>query len=282
MTDLLTQLVVWLNTAANALGRIVLAPVALVPGWLSVAVTGAVAGVLLLVVFKYTSPQRTIKAVRDRIKAHRLSLRLFRECGAPTLRAQQEIFAGAFQLLLLALAPMLVMVVPVCLMLGQLSLWYEVRPLRVGEEAVITVKLKGDGETSSRPAVVLGPTDALEVTVGPVRVLSKNEVCWNVKALQAGQHRLVFRVQGESHTKELAIGDGFMRVSSRRPAWDWWSALLYPAEEPFRPESAVDSIEIDYPQRSTWMSGSGSWVIAWFVVSLVAAFCFRGWVNVHV
>ena len=30
----------------------------------------------------------------------------------------------------LALVPMLVMLVPVCLLLGQLSLWYEARPLR--------------------------------------------------------------------------------------------------------------------------------------------------------
>jgi len=255
MTDHLTQLVVWLNTAANDVGQVVLAPVALVPGWLSVAVTGAVAGVLLLVVFKYTSPQRTIKAARDRIKAERLSLRLFRECGAGSLRAQEQILAQAGWLLCLAVVPMLVMVVPVCLMLGQLSLWYEARPLRVGEEAVITLKLNGEGEMSSRPSVTLEPTDAVEVTVGPVRILSKNEVCWNVKALQPGQHLLVFEVQGEAHSKELAVGDGFMRVSTRRPEWDWSKALLYPGEEPFRPESAVASIEIDSPQRSSWEIG---------------------------
>ena len=52
---------------------------------------------------------------------------------------------------------MLVMVVPVILILGQLSLWYQARPLRVGEEAVVTLKLNGGaillarGESASRP-----------------------------------------------------------------------------------------------------------------------------------
>jgi len=36
---------------------------------------------------------------------------------------------------------MLVMIVPMSLLLGQLSLWYQSRPLRVGEEAVVTCSL---------------------------------------------------------------------------------------------------------------------------------------------
>ena len=36
----------------------------------------------------------------------------------------------------------------------------------------------------------------------------------------------------------------------------------------------VQSIEIEYPLRSSWTSGTDSWVIYWFVVSMIAAFCF--------
>ena len=176
---------------------------------------------------------------------------------------------------------MLVMAMPVTLLLGQLGLWYQARPLRVGEEAVITLKLSGQPE-SPWPAVSLEPTDAVEVAVGPVRVRSQREVCWNVTARKPGSHRLVFQVGDQAIDKELAVGDGFMRVSTERPGWDWESILLNPGEARSAPTIRSESIAIDYPERSSWTSGTDWWVIYWFVVSMVAALCFRPVMNVNV
>jgi hypothetical protein len=271
--------VAWLNVAANAPGRFLLAPVGVLPGWLSATLVAAASGVVLLIVFKYTSHQRAIKEVRDDIKAHLLALRLFKDNVRVTLRAQGRILLGALWLMVLAVLPMLVMLVPVCLMLGQISLWYQARPLRVGEEAVLTMTLNGDAD-SAWPDVYLHPTNAAEVTLGPVKVLSKRELCWNLKARETGYHRLVFQAGGRAVEKELAIGDGYMRVSIQRPGWSWSDALLHPAEPPFGPDSPVRSVEIEYPQRASWTSGTNSWVIYWFIVSLVAALFFRRFFNV--
>ena len=120
------------------------------------------------------------------------------------------------------------------------------------------------------------------MAAGPVRVRSKREVCWNVKAREPGSHRLAFQVDDRTIAKELAIGDGFMRVSVERPGWDLSSILMNPWEEPFRPGDPVRSIAIAYPERSSWTSGTGYWVIYWFVVSMVAAFCFRRALGVKV
>ena len=188
---------------------------------------------------------------------------------------------GAGRLFVLAVVPMLVMAIPVTLLLGQLGLWYEARPLRVGEESVITLGLGGDAG-SPWPAVSLDPSDALEVTAGPVRVRSRGEVCWSVKARRPGDHRLAFRVDDTTIAKELAIGDGLMRVSAERPGWDVSSILMNPWERPFRPGDPVRSIAIAYPERSSWTSGTGSWVIYWFAVSMVAALCFRRTLGVKV
>jgi hypothetical protein len=278
---LLAQLVIWLNAAANALGKPLLAPIGVLPGWLSATIIAAVTGVFLLVVFKYTSNQAAIQRVRNDINANLLALRLFKDSTSVTLRAQGRILLGAERLFVFAIMPMLVMVVPVCLILGQMALWYQARPLRVGEDAVITVKLNGGAE-SSWPDVGIQPTGAVEVTVGPVRVLSQREVCWNVKALTSGYHRLEFQVGETTGAKELAISDGFLRVSRLRPGWHWSDILLNPDEEPFRPDSPIRSIEIDYPHRSSWTSGTDSWVIYWFAVSMVAALCFRPLLKVNV
>jgi hypothetical protein len=280
MMDALTQVIVWLNAVANALGWL-LAPIALLPGWLSVTILGAVSGVLLLGVFKYTSNQKAIKRVRDNINANMLAMKLFKDSAKVAFQAQGRLFLGAFWLFLFGLVPLLVMIVPVTLMLGQMSLWYQQRPLQVGEEAVVTLKLNR-GSESSFSEVTLQSGSGAEVLLGPVRVASKREVCWNIIAREAGLHRLTFQVGEQTVEKELAIGDGFMRVSAERPGWDWSEVLIHPWERPFPPDSAVQSIEIAYPQRDSWTSGSDWWVAYWFAVSLVAAFCFKGVLKVNV
>jgi hypothetical protein len=281
MTDALAGIAVRLNAGANVLGRYALAPVGALPGWLSATAVAAVTGVLLLAVFKYTSNQRAIERVRNDIDAQLLALKLFKDSASVSLRAQGRVLFGAGRLFILAIVPMLVMAIPVTLLLGQLSLWYEARPLRVGEDSVITLAL-GDAARSSWPAVSLEPSQALDVTAGPVRLRSKREVCWSVKAREPGSYRLAFRVDDRTVTKDLAVGDGFMRVSAERPGWEVSSILLNPWEEPFRPDDPVRSIAIEYPERSSWTSGTGSWLIYWFVVSMVAALCFRRALGVKV
>lgn len=279
MIDLLTRLVVWLNALANALGRLLLAPVGVLPGWLSATLAAAVTGVALLAVFKYTSNQAAIKGVKDDIKANLLALKLFKESVSVALRAQASILLAAPRLLLLALVPMLVMVAPMLLILGQLSLWYQARPLRVGEDAVVTMKL--GGADPAWPDVRLQPDDAIEVPIGPVRVLKRREVCWKIRAREPGYHRLVFQVGGQTAGKDLVVGEGYMRVSTLRPGWDWTETLLYPAEKPFDRDSPIRSIAIDYPKRSSWTSGADTWVAYWFAVSMVSGFSFRRILNVN-
>src|SRR5258708_36529644 len=202
--DGLTQLVVWLNAVADALGRLLLAPLGVLPGWLSATVVSAATGVLMLLAYKYTSNQKAIKRVRDDINAQLLALKLFKDSASVALRAQGRLLVGAFRLMVLAVVPMLVMVVPVCLLLGQLALWYQSRPLQVGEEAVLTLKLNGNAE-SSWPDVRLEPTDAIETTIGPVRVQSKREICWNIKARANRHHHLGFHAGDPTADKQLAI-----------------------------------------------------------------------------
>jgi hypothetical protein len=274
MMHALAKVAASLSAACDALGRLALAPIGMVPGWLSATIVAAVTGVLLLVVFKYTSDQRKIERVRNDINANLLALKLFKDSTRVSLRAQGSLLRGAVWLFILAIVPMLVMALPVTLLLSQLGLWYQSRPLRVGEDTVITLKLNENTGTSW-PAVSLEPTDAIDVAVGPVRIQSKREICWNVTARKPGSQRLIFKVGDRPTFKELAIGDGLMRVSKERPSWDWSAILLNPAEEPFRPDDPVRSIEIDYPPRDSWITGTDKWLIYWFVVSMLAALCFR-------
>src|SRR5688500_11646276 len=198
---MLTQLVVWLNGIANSIGEFAFAPIGWLPGWLSATLIALVTGVVMLLAFKYTSNQAAIKRTRNGIKANLLALSLFKDSVLVGLRAQGGILLGAVRLMMLAIVPILVMLVPMSLLLGQMALWYQARPLQVGEEAVVTVHLK---EGSSAMAdVVLVPSSAITTVVGPVRVPAKDMVCWSVVASEAGSHPLAFDAGGESYTKDL-------------------------------------------------------------------------------
>jgi hypothetical protein len=176
---------------------------------------------------------------------------------------------------------MLVMVVPMCLVLGQLALWFQARPLAVGEETVVTVRL-AQGSSASLPAIHLADEATATVMAGPVRIPRENRVCWNLRADKPGLHELVFQIGRERFTKELAVGGGFLPVSQVRPDWNWSAALLHPHEPPFPVDSVVQSIEIDYPRRVSWVTGTDWWVLYWFAISMVAALVARPFFNVSI
>ncbi|MBM4074923.1 MAG: hypothetical protein FJ267_04690 [Planctomycetes bacterium] len=156
----------------------------------------------------------------------------------------------------------------------------------------MTITLRHDLESSSRSVekrsssnqisqVELTPSDSFAVTAGPVRVPSKRMVCWRIRGLKAGSHQLTFSVDGSDVTKELAIGDGLMRLGIERPDWNWSSVVLHPNEPPLAVSSPVKSIDVQYPYSSSWITGRNSWVAFWFIASTIAALSFSRLLGVN-
>ncbi len=271
----------YINVVINAVAGVVLAPIGAMPGWLSNTIISAVTGVLLLIIFKYTSNQRAIGRVKDDIKANMLALKLFKDELSVTFRSQGRVFLGALKLLRYALWPLLVMIVPVSLELAQMGLWYQWRPLQPGEQSLITMRLTGDPKVAMPPVRIVSLPGA-EVTIGPVRIRSKREACWEIRARENGRHRIVFEVDSKRIEKELVVGNGLTRVSAVRPARDWTAILLHPLEKPFARDSLVQSISIDYPSRDSWTSGTDWWLAYFFVASLVFALIFKPLIRVKI
>jgi len=275
------QIIAWLNVPLNAVGRLLTVFVAAVPGWLSNTVISAVMGVILLVLWKYTSNQDAIGRVKDSIKANMLALKLFKDSISVTLQAQGRAFKGAGGLLYYAIRPLLVVIVPICLIMAQMALWYQARPLLPGEEALVVMQLNGNIE-SAWPDVSIASMPAADVTIDQTRDYSERQIYWKIKARQNGLNNIVFLVAGQQVEKELAIGEGFMRVSLERPGWHWFDILENPSEKPFEPDSVVQSISIEYPDRLSRTSGTGWWLIYFFAASMVFAFIFKPFLNVKI
>lgn len=276
----LATVISWINMLSNFLGWFCLAPIAVLPGWLSIAIISAVTGLFFLVVFKYTSNQRAIGRVKDDMKAQMLAIKLFKDSLSVTLMAQCRLFKGALLLLVNAIVPMLVMILPMSLLLAQMAPWYQYRPLLPQEHAVLTVELNGNVD-ESWPMVSIEGDPAFEVTLGPVKILSKRQICWEIKALQNGYSRIMLRAGQQQIEKDLAVGDGLMRISSKRPGWEWTDILMNPAEKPFPPDSIVRSVSIRYPDRPVLASGSNRWLAYFFVASIAFAFILKPLVKVR-
>lgn len=281
MKNFLCYLLTWLNVPANWAGRLLLGFVAMVPGWLSSTIIAAVSGLVLLIIFKHTSNQTAIARTRDKISAELLALKLFKDSLSVTFQSEARLFKEALRLLIYSLVPLAVMLVPVSLLLAQMGLWYQWRPLRPGEQTLVTVSLSGSGRQNPSP-VQIESSEAASVVAGPVQIISKRQVLWKIRADQPGRHRIVFETAGERIEKDLCIGNGFMRISAKRPGRQPADILLHCAEKPFGPDSIVKSVSIDYPQRQSFTSGSDWWLVYFFVASMVFALLFKPLVKVRI
>ena len=266
-----------LNPVCTAVGDGVYAVLGLLPIWLGLTVVSAAAGVVLLVAFGYLSNQDAIGEVKDDVKAQLLALKLFKDDLRVTFVAQFRLLGAIARLQWYMLVPVLILVLPMMLALAQMGVRYQWRPLQVGDETLVTVKL-ADGFDSTANAE-LTCSSGIDVAAGPVP--GGGEVVWRVRAVEPGTHTLQITVGEATLEKELVVGNHFQRVSPVRPGRSWTSQLLYPVEPALQRKLPAASVEVVYPGRESWIYGANYWVVYFFVVSMVVAIVLRPVFNVR-
>lgn len=276
--SVLISITAFLNGLMNAIFRPLAGMMETMPGWLSNLIFSGIFGVVALVIFKYTSNQNAIGKVRDNIKAQMLAMKLFKDSMAVTLKVQGHMFKGALLLLLYSLRPMLVMIIPFSLVLAQLGLWYQAKPLMPGDQTVLSIEV----DPSVIGDVKLRLLPGARITAGPVTAIDKNEINWQIQATEIGNHEIVFQVAGQEVTKDMIIGEGLVRLSPVRPGAQFGKMLMYPDEKPLAADSPVKSISLNYPDRISKTSGTDWWIGYFFVMSLVIALIFKPMLKVKI
>ncbi|NOR12743.1 MAG: hypothetical protein GQ545_05770, partial [Candidatus Aminicenantes bacterium] len=87
--------------------------------WVGMIIISFLTGLLMLVIFRYTSNQAGIKKAKNKIKAHLLELRLYKDSLGLSLKAQGNILLANLKYITHSFKPMLVMIIPVILILIQ-------------------------------------------------------------------------------------------------------------------------------------------------------------------
>jgi hypothetical protein len=271
LNPVLSRVLAVLNPVCTVLGDAVYAVLSPLPVWLGLTLISAVAGVVMLVAFRYTSNQKAIGRARDDITANLLALKLFKDEIGVTFRSQGRILGALARLQWHMFRPVLIMLLPMLLLLGQMGVRYQWRPLQPGEVALICLYL--DPAQTDVPAVTLEPSPALRVEAGPVP--GGGELVWRVRAGEPGRHRLRFDVAGTTLEKELVVGGGFQRVSAERLAAHWTSQILHPTERLLPAGGPVASIEIAYSGVHSYIYGANWWILYFFIVSMAFALLFK-------
>jgi hypothetical protein len=267
LNPVLSRVLAVLNPVCTVIADAAYAVLSPLPVWLGLTLISAVTGVIMLIAFRYSSNQKAIGRARDDITANLLALKLFKDELGVTFRSQGRILGALARLQWHMLRPVFIMLLPMLLLLGQMGVRYQWRPLHPGEQTLIRLRLAPD--QSDVPEVTLEPSPGVVVEAGPVP--GGGELVWRIRAGAPGRYRLRFNVAGTTLEKELVVGDSFQRVSAERLGSRWTSQILHPTERLLPHDSPVAAIEIAYSGVHSYVYGANWWILYFFVVSMVFA-----------
>jgi len=244
----------------------------------------AVSGVVMAVVFRYTSNQRALKRVADRSRAHVLAIKLFKDDLGSTYRSLGSLLYYTAARIGWSLPPMLVMVVPFVLLLSQLALRYEHEPLGPNEAAVVELQLTEESWQEDKD-VTVEVSETLAVETEPLRDTQERAIYWRVRAREVGPSTVRWPLATGTVEKQIALSDGPERlcaVETRRPGAGFWDRLLHPGERAFASGSPVRAIVVHHPRRSVPVFGLDvPWWLTFLIVSMLAAVAVRPIVKVR-
>jgi len=265
-----------LNAFTGKIFEILFFPFRGLDPWFGMVFISLLTGLLMLFIYSRTSNQAGIKAVKDRIKAHLLEIRLYQDSLPIQLKAQGRIVLANFKYIAYSAKPMLVMILPLFLILAQLNLWFGSQSLQPGEVVLLKVKLEA-GRNPMDVVITWEQASGFSMETPPLRLEEEREIDWRLRAMGKGSHHLNFRLNDQLFTKTIAVDQGRLSpVSPLKIRRNILKELLHPGEKPFPPELPVTSVEITYPGLRLKAFGIRlHWLVAYFLLSIVFGFVLK-------
>jgi hypothetical protein len=239
-----------------------------------------VIGLLMVIVFGYTSDQKAIHIAKDRLKAHLLALRLFQDQIQVVLRSYGRIVLATGHYLRLAFKPLLLVIVPMTFLIVQLDRYLGSAPLSAGQPFLVEARV--DGPDPLNQASLQVP-DGLRITAPPVHVPAENEVAWRLVADKNGEYVVNVHVADQVFAKRVVVGSGLPRLSSVRLRGKFWERIFLSAEPALPDNKFVQAINVQYPARNIAFVGlQWNWIWLFFVLSLAAGFAFKSILGIEI
>ncbi len=271
------------NSIINKIFDILFLPFQSMNPWIGMIFISLLTGLLMLLVFRYTSNQEGIKRTKNRIKAHLLEMRLFSDNMRISLKAQGNILLANIKYISHSAKPLLFMIIPLILVLIQVNFWFGYSSLKPGEPVVLKVKLEND----YNPLEVdlnIAPSSGILIETLPLRIEEENEINWRISPLKKGVYNLEIYIDGQKVSKQVSVAQtSLSKISPKKLKGSFLDGLFFPLEAPIKKSSPIKSIEISYPDKSLPLFGINfHWLIAFFGLSIILGFAFKGVFGVEI
>ena len=239
-----------------------------------VVVFSIVIGLLMIVLFGYTSDQKAIGIAKDQLKAHLLAVRLFQDQIHVVMGSYGRILRGTGRYLKLAFMPLLYVIIPITFLIVQLDRYLGSTGIAANAPFLLTVKMSS-ADAINDVALDLPPEVAM--TAPAVHAPAAREVIWRLAAGKDGVYDVKLTAGGQTVTKTLNVSTDVVRLSPVRLRGQFWERVFSSEESALPDNSPIESIAIDYPERNIDLYGyyEMNWIWLFFILSMIAGFIFK-------
>src|SRR5258708_31418105 len=143
-----------------------------------------VIGLLMVIVFRYTSDQKAIGRAKDKLKAHLLAVRLFQDTLPVVMRAYGQILGGTGSYLRLAFTLFLIAILPITFLIVQLDRYFGWVPLQPAQTFLVEARVE-DPTALNEASLQLPPE--LSSSAPAVHDPNGKEVVWRGVSERSGQ-----------------------------------------------------------------------------------------------
>ena len=218
--------------------------------------------------------------MKRRIGAAILEVALFRHDQRLALRAQGRMLGLGTMYLSYAVPPLLILMLPCVLILGQLYVQFALRPANPHEATIL--HLSADSSVAlDKVSVSAPPTVELSP---PVRIPKSGDLYVRLRATAPGKFPVTVHTEGAQPVERT-----FYVGPTTEPLYPsfsrkWYTTLLSPSDlHGSAVPQGIREIVFQYPEADTRFFGySMNWLLAFFLLSLASGLLASRWLKVAV
>lgn len=267
-----------LNAFAGRLLDLWLQPFGHLPPIVGLAVISIVTAIGVLLVFRATSDQRRLRAVRRQLQAAVFEIRLFHDDVRAVFRALGETLRHQAAYLRLTILPGVCTIVLLAPVVSHLQSVYGYEAMQPGRPVLLTAGLRdGFGPPAwGEQGVRLEAPGGIDVQTPAVWIPATREVIWRLAPEVPGEYVLHIVAGGVRMSKTLDAVHSAARRSPVRPERGVLNQLRHPAEPPLPEDGPLTALRLAYPERRLDVLGwRVHWIVVYVVLVMLAALALR-------